>query len=151
MLSVEMGLKELASLKVFLYHIACFLNAGSIFCNVMLFQTFKVEDAIVLALAQQRRASSARLSISGKSWITSTYSALFLCWFSEFIPFLLFSFFFFWLDFIYLACSVTLSCIFYDVFWMCTLSLLSDIKSPGDPKYMEAVGKSYFCYYTFCN
>ncbi|OAY42523.1 coiled-coil domain-containing protein SCD2 [Manihot esculenta] len=52
MLSVEMGLKELASLKV--------------------------EDAIVLALAQQRRASSARLSIS-------------------------------------------------------------DIKSPGDPKYMEAV------------
>lgn len=79
MLSVEMGLKELASLKVFLYHIACFLNAGSIFCNVMLFQTFKVEDAIVLALAQQRRASSARLSISGKSWITSTYSALFLC------------------------------------------------------------------------
>ncbi|KAF2307404.1 hypothetical protein GH714_026917 [Hevea brasiliensis] len=54
MLSVEMGLKELASLKV--------------------------EDAIVLALAQQRRPSSARLSIS------------------------------------------------------------------GDPKYMEAVGKSYFCY-----
>ncbi|EEF50104.1 conserved hypothetical protein [Ricinus communis] len=52
MLSVEMGLKELASLKV--------------------------EDAIVLALAQQRRANSARVSIS-------------------------------------------------------------DIKSPGDPKYMEAV------------
>lgn len=52
MLSVEMGLKELASLKV--------------------------EDAIVLALAQQRRANSARLSIS-------------------------------------------------------------DLKSPGDPKYMEAV------------
>ncbi|XP_058000626.1 coiled-coil domain-containing protein SCD2 isoform X2 [Hevea brasiliensis] len=41
MLSVEMGLKELASLKV--------------------------EDAIVLALAQQRRPSSARLSISGIS------------------------------------------------------------------------------------
>ncbi|XP_021893605.1 coiled-coil domain-containing protein SCD2-like [Carica papaya] len=38
MLSVEMGLKELASLKV--------------------------EDAIVLALAQQRRANSARISIS---------------------------------------------------------------------------------------
>ncbi|XP_020540473.1 coiled-coil domain-containing protein SCD2 isoform X2 [Jatropha curcas] len=56
MLSVEMGLKELASLKV--------------------------EDAIVLALAQQRRANSARLSIS-------------------------------------------------------------DIKSPGDPKYMEAVGVAY--------
>ncbi|KHN27159.1 hypothetical protein glysoja_032927 [Glycine soja] len=58
MLSVEMGLKELASLKVF-------------------FKYLKVEDAIVRALAQQRRPNSAR-------------------------------------------------------------QLVSDIKSPGDPKFMEA-------------
>ncbi|CAI0381409.1 unnamed protein product [Linum tenue] len=63
MLSVEMGLKELASLKV--------------------------EEAIVLALAQQRRANSVRQSVTGMCFL---------------------------------------------IFFL----LRSELKSPGDPKYMEA-------------
>ncbi|KAG6791378.1 hypothetical protein POTOM_000496 [Populus tomentosa] len=57
MLSVEMGLKELASLKSFWF--TKYDCSDIIYCT-----PFKVEDAIVLALAQQRRAISLRLSIS---------------------------------------------------------------------------------------
>ncbi|KAK3018260.1 hypothetical protein RJ639_004495 [Escallonia herrerae] len=82
MLSVEMGLKELASLKV--------------------------EDGIVLALAQQRRPNSVRQSISGFNACT--------------------------VNFIIMQTEVLLSPPF--LLWYV---LQADIKSPGDPKFMDAI------------
>ncbi|KAH9709855.1 Myosin [Citrus sinensis] len=61
MLSVEMGLKELAASKPFCLQL---LKCCCVCDTFVIAATYKVEDAIVLALAQQRRANSLRVSIS---------------------------------------------------------------------------------------